>query len=77
MPKTKYLRNVGSWVVIPDRELTPAGADVTQDIAERRDQLKRQNQAFVERLRAAIVSGFETPSGVLGHKYGPRKARRC
>jgi hypothetical protein len=74
--KTRYLRTTRSWVVIPDTEPTPAGADVTLEVSERRMQLKRQNWAFIERLRAAILVGLETPAGVLGHEYGPRRGRR-
>ena len=76
VPKTKYSRATQSWVVIPDKELTAAGADVTQEIWNLRMELERQNRAFVERLRAAIVAGLETPAGVLGHEHGPRRVRR-
>jgi hypothetical protein len=72
VPKTLYSRGTRSWEVIPDHE---PGADVTIEISERRKRLKQQNQAFVERLRAAIVTGLETPSGVLGQEYGPRLRR--
>jgi hypothetical protein len=75
VPKTRYSRETRSWLVVPDKEPAAAGADVAIDF-ERREQLKQQNGAFVERLRAALVAGLETPAGVLGHKYGPRRGRR-
>jgi len=49
--------------------------DVSYDVLERRNYLERQNRAFIEKLRAAITSGLETPAGVLGHEHGPRKKR--
>jgi hypothetical protein len=44
---------------------------VSNDVLERRNYLERQNRAFIEKLRAAIASGLETPAGVLGHEHGP------
>jgi hypothetical protein len=48
---------------------------------ERRKWIEHQDRAFVRQLRAAILSGLETPAGVLGHqRHGPslqqRKAER-
>jgi len=43
--------------------------------AERRKWIKRQDRAFVRQLQAAILSGLETPAGVLGEEYGPRLRR--
>jgi hypothetical protein len=49
--------------------------DVTLENMERRKRMKREDRAFVAQLRAAILFGFETPAGVLGHQYGPRRPR--
>jgi hypothetical protein len=40
--------------------------DVSYDSLERRNRLERQNRVFIEKLRAAILNGLETPAGVLG-----------
>jgi hypothetical protein len=40
---------------------------VAAETLERRKWIKRQDRAFVVQLRAAILSGLETPAGVLGH----------
>ncbi len=32
--------------------------------------------AFVTQLRAAILSGLETPAGVLGHQHGSRRRQK-
>src|SRR5438874_1354797 len=74
--KVRYSRETRSWEVIPEREPTAAGAEVTADLLEQRKQFERQNWAFVTRLRQAVLAGLETPAGVLGHKHGPRKSRR-
>jgi hypothetical protein len=45
---------------------------VAAETLERRKWIKRQDRAFIAQLRAAILSGLETPAGVLGQEYGPR-----
>jgi hypothetical protein len=45
------------------------------EAVQRRKWIERQDWAFIEQLRAAILSGLETPAGVLGQEYGPRS--RC
>jgi hypothetical protein len=44
---------------------------------ERRKRIEREDRAFVAQLRAAILCGFETPAGVLGHQHGPRRRHSC
>jgi hypothetical protein len=36
-----------------------------------REAIERQDRAFVAQLRAAILLGFESPAGVVGHRHGP------
>jgi hypothetical protein len=76
VPRTRFSPETQAWEVILDKEPAAAGSDVTLEISERRQQLRRQNRAFIERLTAAIEAGLETPAGVLGYKYGPRRIRR-
>jgi hypothetical protein len=40
---------------------------------EQRERIERQDAAFVERLRRAILHGDETAQGVLGRMTGPRR----
>jgi hypothetical protein len=49
---------------------------VAAETLERRKWIKRQDRAFVVQLRAAILRGHETPTGVLGHlPSAPKHAR--
>ena len=45
---------------------------VAVEVGALRREIKRQDRAFVARLRAAILAGTETPHGVLGHVRRPR-----
>jgi hypothetical protein len=49
---------------------------VALETIERRKWIERQDRAFVGQLRAAILSGLETPAGVLGHLPSPPKHAR-
>jgi hypothetical protein len=44
---------------------------VAVEVGALRGEIKRQDRAFVARLRAAILAGKETPHGVLGHIRPP------
>jgi hypothetical protein len=46
---------------------------VAVETIERRKWIERQDWAFVAQLRAAILSGLETPAGVLGHRLSSSK----
>ena len=45
---------------------------VAVEIGALRCEIKRQDRAFVARLRIAILAGTETPHGVLGYVRRPR-----
>ena len=45
---------------------------VAVETIEHRKWIERQDRAFVAQLRVAILSGLETPAGVLGQEYGSR-----
>jgi hypothetical protein len=47
---------------------------IALETVQRRKWIERQDWAFVAQLRDAILSGLETPAGVLGQEYGPRLA---
>jgi hypothetical protein len=49
---------------------------VAVETIEHRKWIERQDRAFVAQLRAAILSGLETPAGVLGHRPSPPKHAR-
>jgi hypothetical protein len=49
--------------------------DVTLESTERRKRVEREDRAFVTQLRTAILFGLETPAGVLGHQYAPRRPK--
>jgi len=48
---------------------------IPPEAIDRRKWIECQDWAFVAQLRAAILAGLETPSGVLGHEHGPPQAR--
>jgi hypothetical protein len=47
-------------------KIVDEGSPIPEVMAVRRD-IKRQDRAFVARLRASILAGTETAHGVLGH----------
>ena len=58
----------------PTNPSKPVDVDaVALETVERRKRIEREDWAFVAQLRAAILCGFETPTGVLGHQHGPRR----
>ena len=58
----------------PTNPYKPPDVDaVALETLERRKRIEREDRAFVVQLRAAILCGFETPAGVLGHQHGPRR----
>ena len=58
----------------PTNPSNPLDVDpVALETVERRNRIEREDRAFVAQLRAAILCGFETPAGVLGHQHGPRR----
>jgi hypothetical protein len=48
---------------------------IRSEVLDARRKIERQDWAFVDQLRAALLSGLETPAGVLGHEHEPRS--RC
>ncbi len=46
--------------------------DPIAEVMAARREIKRQDRAFVARLRAAILAGTETAHGVLGYVRHPR-----
>jgi hypothetical protein len=52
-------------------KLVDEGEPIPEAMAVRRE-IKRQDRAFVARLRDAILAGTETTHGVLGHVRRPR-----
>jgi hypothetical protein len=48
--------------------------DPIPEVMAVRREIKRQDRAFVARLRDAILAGTETTHGVLGHVRRPRTA---
>jgi hypothetical protein len=47
-------------------KIVDEGSPIPEIMAARRE-IKRQDRAFVARLRASILAGTETAHGVLGH----------
>jgi len=53
----------------PTNPSNPLDVDpVALETVERRNRIE-----LVAQLRAAILCGFETPTGVLGRQHGPRR----
>ena len=54
----------------PTNPSKPLDVDaVALETLERRKRIEREDRALVAQLRAAILCGFETPAGVLGHQH--------
>jgi hypothetical protein len=45
---------------------------IASEVLHARQKVEREDRAFIIQLRAALLCGLETPSGVLGHEHGPR-----
>ena len=45
---------------------------MSSEVLDGRRKIERQDWAFVVQLRAALLCGLETPTGVLGYERGPR-----
>jgi hypothetical protein len=72
------MRTPQAWCVMRTSPASHTGRKkaVDKDSLERRQRLERANRVFIHRLRVAVLSGLETPAGVLGHEHGPRSPRR-
>ena len=75
VPMSRYSHETKRSAVIPADEAVPQCEDVSLEDTARRIDIERQDTTFIAQLRAAILMGFETPAGVLGQEYGPRRVR--